>query len=186
MRDANLDVRVPIDLRTDLEALAVRQGRTLSDVVREACRTYADHNLAGTAGLFDRADLAGPNPLTYNGPGSARTNDPATAKDAASMVAPRIGSQRHQALLLIEANPRTTDDVIAAMQLAASRHGRRGPAVNGVARRVTDLYQAGAIEPLTRDGIVQTRPTRNNRDAIVWAITPAGRRWLAEVEDQAA
>lgn len=73
--------------------------------------------------------------------GVARNNDPPTARRAAWESTPRAGSQRAIALQHFQnagAKGLTADDVCALMPQAA---------VNGLARRVTDLLQGGLIEP---------------------------------------
>jgi hypothetical protein len=174
-RDSSIAARIPLDLRADLEALAgTEAGHDLSAVIRRLLREGADQRLGrtptGAAGLLA-------------GPGRSRRRDPATAKAAASRVAPRAGTQRRRALEAIiraGAHGATADEVIASMQ-----SGGRDVAVNGIARRVADLKEAGAIStianPITADGDPITRPTRHGAEAEVYVATELGRAWLAEV-----
>lgn len=183
MRDATIAARVPVDLRDNLLDLARRRGVDLSTIVRAACRHYADTHANGGTGWAPQAHVPlRANPLLVAAPGAARRNDPATSKAAALDVAPRAGTRRARALRAIaDAGWRgaTTDEVVAALERQA---GRR-LAVNGIARRVTDLVQAGAIvAAVDSAGNEAVRPTRNGKNALVWVITDHGRAWLAEAE----
>lgn len=201
VRDATIAARVPVDLREDLERLVERDKRrgsdaTLTTVIRRLLRQGADAELAPavTYGL-NAADY---HTLRLNhAPGRARAGDPGTSRAAARDVAPRAGSQRRRALELIAAaghHGMTTDEVIAELEAQAIRDGRRPPAVNGVARRVTDLLQAGAItgavdqldgvDPVTGSSLVpRTRPTRHGSRATVYIATAHGKTWLATTEE---
>lgn len=180
---STIAARVPLDLREGLEALATREGHgDLSTTIRRLLREGLDAELANGRGrLFDARQ------------GAARKADRPTAKRAARLVAPRAGSQRRRALEHFAAVAQwwiahpldrrpgrdglTTDEVIAREQALG-----RDVAVNGFARRVTDLLEAGAIESVVVAGEYVTRKTRHGSDAQVWRITAKGRRWLAETE----
>lgn len=172
--DVTVAARVPLELRAELEQARDTAGDAdLSVTIRRALRAEADRVLgrapAGAAGLFAPAK------------GSARRHDRATSTQAALDVAPRTGSQRRRALAIIEGHGQhgaTTDEVIAELEQRAAIEGKSPPAVNGVARRVTDLLQADAITPLTLDGAEATRPTRHGSQAIVYVATEKGRAWL--------
>lgn len=179
LRDTTVAARVPLDLRTDLEAVVQRDREPdLTAVLRKALRRYADERLgrapAGAGGLFAPAQ------------GAARRRDRSTSTQAALDVAPRTGSQRRRALEVIAAmgiNGATADEVIRALEQTGQRI-----AVNGVARRVTDLLQAGAIEPapfIHDDGTpgVIARRTRNGSHATVYVITAKGTAWLQEAHN---
>lgn len=185
-KDTTVAARVHVDLRADVErAVVVNGDADLSVLVRRALRNEADRILGNGP--------AGANGLFAPGPGAARRNDPATAKAAAAAVAPRRGSQRHRALELIAAagdDGMTADEVIRELERIAERGGYYGPAVNGVARRVTDLLQAGAIaakrdESVDADGghwhygyPAVTRLTRHGAQATVYVATEKGHAWL--------
>lgn len=186
VRDATIAARVPLDLRQDLELLAARRDTDLTHVIRWAVRELVDRELHGMPDSLARR-LFGPRQ------GTTRRHDHATSNAAARDVAPRTGSQRRRALAHIVAageHGATTDEVIAVLERTASVLSRRPPAVNGVARRVTDLLEAGAIEEARCNGTchhercdgshVLTRKTRHGSDAIVWVATDKGRSWLQE------
>lgn len=169
--------RVPEDLRTDLEAIAAQDGVELSHVMRGALRAFADHALGrapeGDGGLF--APQAG----------TTRRHDRSTSTKAAADVAPRTGSQRRRALEVIVdagADGATTDEVIVTLTRVAKRLGQAEPAVNGVARRVTDLVEVGAVETtmIVGTSTEATRKTRHGSDALVWVATAKGRAWLGQ------
>lgn len=191
-RDSSIAARVPLNLRADLELIVSRDGEAdLSVVIRKALRRYADERLgrtpAGAAGIFEPAQ------------GAARRRDRSTSTAAAIDVAPRTGSQRRKVLNAYGgagARGLTADEVMALLEAAGAR-----VVVNGIARRVTDLLQAGAIEaleaaPCGHDEldaveagarIYATRPTRNGSAATVYVITAKGRAWLeADRQERAA
>lgn len=202
LRDRTIAARVPLDLREDLETIASRGGVDLTTVIRGALRGYADASLgrdtdaaAGYRAILDLAAASIPGRGLFGAAqGAARRRDRSTSTQAAIDVAPRTGSQRRRALAIIAAagdKGATADEVIEVLQAAARGAGVRGPAVNGVARRVTDLLQAGAIAPVlieeTRSSLADgtarqelTRPTRNGSAATVYRITSKGRAWLQE------
>lgn len=178
-QDSTVAARIPIDLRADLERLAelkpleVVNGKpTMTPHLRRAIREYVDRELgngpAGGAGLFAPAN------------GAVRRHDGATSKRAASQVAPRTGTQRRLALEAIAAAGKrgmTTDEVVVALDGLA--------APNSTPRRVTDLLESGAIEPVPHPvaehaaaGIPFTRLTRYGSQATVWVATEKGRAWL--------
>lgn len=170
--------RVPQDLADDVRHIAHHRNLSESDVVRIALREYCDRELGRTLpGLF------------ANTAGAARRSDPATAKRAAQDVQPRTGSQRHRILTLYAhadsvAVQRgrwgmTADEVCAALE---RQHLPGRVAVNGVAKRVSELYHAGAIAPIPD----QTRPTRNGSDATVYTITTKGQAWLEAAQEPPA
>lgn len=165
--------RLPRDLRDDLEALAKSRDVDLSTVLKMAAREYVDRELHGKPGN---------GALFRPSPGAARGSDPGTSKRAAALVAPRTGSQRRRALWLIaDAGQRgmTADEVIERLELEARHAGHPPPAVNGVAKRVSELAHAGAI---VDDGDVidgpRTRKTRHGSAALVYVATDLGRAWL--------
>ena len=178
-RDATVAARVPLDLRQDLELIAKRTGTDLTHVIRQFLRAGADVELG-------RAE---PPVIERLGPptGARRRNATPTEAAAALDVAPRLNTQRRRALEHFDDHRRglTADEVIALEQAA----GRR-VAVNGLARRVTDLLQAGAIRELlvgevwvegelvADGGAGITRQTRNGSQAQVYVITAKGRDWL--------
>lgn len=193
---STIAARVPDDLRDDVRGLVGTNGyEDLSQVVRKALRELVHRERTGAplaGGLFDP------------GQGAARRHDRATSKAAALDVAPRVGSQRRRALEVITLARRagaTTDEVILELERQARASGTRPPAVNGVARRVTDLLEAGAIEELRRppkederlrevwtetatgrdpdEPVTVTRKTRHGSQATVWVSTAKGRAWLA-------
>lgn len=184
-RDATIAARVPVDLKTDLEALLARDrardpDATMTTVLRRLLRRAADDELVGRPTAGER--------LFAGGRGAARGGASPTAKAAASRVAPRIGSQRRLCLEVFGAagiHGATTDEVIHKLEVIFARTRSRPPAVNGIARRVTDLLQAGAIaavpDPFTGLEPPMTRTTRHGVDAQVYAITSVGRRWLEQV-----
>lgn len=182
VRDVSIAARVPLELRADLERLAARDGATdpaadLSRVIRRLLRAGADVELATGKRITPGNGAAG---LFAPQPGKARRRDPATSKAAASRVAPRVGSQRREALELVAAageRGATADEVIAELE---RRHPDRRIAVNGIARRVADLKEAGAIDTvlIAADGRVRSRLTRNGAAAEVYVATPLGRAWL--------
>lgn len=210
VEDATVAARVPTSLRQDLEAVRDLVGDPdLSVTMRRLLRAGADVELK-RGGRIDlerlQADLAttpagglfGPRP------GARRKRGRATSEQAAADVAPRSGSQRRRALEVLAhraAHGATADEVIAELERQAVARGVRPPAVNGVARRVTDLLQAGAIEPVRFDRVDRvvgpgfdrpvapgelvipgyaelTRRTRNGAQATVYAITAKGLEWL--------
>ena len=202
MRDTTIAARVPLDLRADLERVVelVAKGDpefTLTKAIRIACREWTDRHLSAAGETSGRLDLmqsfaerageqADITPLELQA--RVQTNGTATSRKAYSDSAPRHGSQRRTALELIAGQPRrglTTDEVIARMEASGLR-----VAVNGIARRVTDLKQAGAITPaMTAPGgdiIIPggtepvTRLTRNGSHAEVYVVTDKGREWLQE------
>lgn len=174
--------RLPDDLADDVLTIAARDGVSESDVIRIALRDYCDRELGRTLPV-----------LFANTAGAARRSDPATAKRAAQDVQPRTGSQRHRILELYAhaalarvADVRvglTADEVCAALE----RQHRGHVAVNGVAKRVSELYHAGAILPhLDSDGDDVTRKTRNGSDATVYTITTKGHAWLTAAQEPPA
>lgn len=175
---ATISARVPVDLRADLEELARRDGNLeLTPIIRAALRQYADARLRPTAaagGLFDNGQA-----------GAYRKRGRSTERTAAEWVAPRIGTVRARVLkLYADAGDHglTADDVIQHLDAVARRLRQKAPAVNGTARRVTDLLQAGMIEPaLDEDGHERVRLTAHRTPATVWRITPAGEAAAAEL-----
>lgn len=204
-KDVTMAARVPLDLREEAEQVVanVRERGTnhlrrdpefdLSSVIRLAVRRFVDVELHGMPEDLANGHLFGPRT------GAHRRRDRATSTAAARDVAPRSGSQRRRALeVIVAAGARgmTTDEVINYLEANRER-GSRPPAVNGVARRVTDLYQAGAIEPammtvddvdagvnlqIDRAGelVPRTRTTRHGSQATVYIATAKGRAWLQE------
>jgi hypothetical protein len=173
-----ISARVPVDLRTDLEELARRDGNhELTPVIRAALRQYADARLRPAAvagGLFENGQE-----------GAYRRRGRTTERTAAQWVAPRIGTVRAQVLALYaDAGDHglTADDVIQHLDARARRLRVKAPAVNGTARRVTDLLQAGMIAPaLDEDGHERVRLTRHRTPATVWQITTAGAQAAEEL-----
>lgn len=197
-RDATVAARIPLDLRNDLEELARRGGVDLSVIIRGALRGYADAALghhteaaAGHRALFAAGLLRG-------GQGAARRAAGPTERAAALGVAPRVGTARRRALELLEgagAHGLTADEVQAGLERRAHYTGERAPAVNGTARRVTDLVQGGLARPHLIEvtsasladgtaGEVRTRPTRHGAQATVYVITAAGIRALEDARDR--
>jgi Arc/MetJ-type ribon-helix-helix transcriptional regulator len=173
--DSTIAARVPLEHRAELNAL-VEAGhyKDLGALIRTATNELAARHRAGNG-----------NPLIGDHAGAARRSDPSTSKAAARDVAPRSGSQRRRALEVIRdagAHGATTDEVIEVLDLSRPPGAPR-PAVNGVARRVTDLLQAGAIEtvPLVGTSTPATRKTRHGSDALVYVVTAKGRAWLEAV-----
>jgi hypothetical protein len=205
--DSTIAARVTAELRNDLEAHVARlrglgvhypDGREVdrSFVIRQALRAYLDGEArlepGREPGLFDSTDR-GEGRLRWEplaGPGTARRADPETAKAAARQDPGRKGSQRRRALEAFEAagaKGLTTDQVV--VELTPAPH-------NGVARRVTDLLQAGLIEPIPREPAMYgddtrppdviespwvTRETRTGTPAMVWRITGQGLVELGKV-----
>lgn len=197
-RDATVAARVPHDLRADLEKIAARDGLELSLVIRRILRAGADRELNG-----DVTVLAGADGL-FSSTGTARRRGTPTELAAALKVAPRVGTARFNALAAFELaghRGHTPDEVCALLEPAP---------VNGTARRVTDLAQAHAIEPLRLVGatagprataanvqrpLARDEHVLENTDAVVrktragaWAhvyvITPLGHRLLEDARAQ--
>jgi hypothetical protein len=174
VRETTIAARVPVDLRTDLEAIRQRSGDPdLSHTIRRILRAGADRELAGNpTGLLPSRGFA-------NG-AKAHANDPATAKAAAAKLKPpRVNTHRRYALERIShtgADGMTADELICW----ADEHDGIPYAIS-LARRVSELLQADAVEPATDpDGLRVTRPTRAGNRAQAWRITARGRRWLEQ------
>lgn len=202
-RDAVVSCRVPLDLRSDLEEVAALEGHgELSLVARAALRAYADHKLG-------RSPVGAS--MLLGGTGARRRTSGPTEVAAALKVAPRVGTQRRRVLELYEeVGPigLTADAVHSCLEgrdfvqqpiVSLRRHH----AVNGIARRVTDLLQGGLIiektasgntadrkaktdgEGVTQEGVL-TRQTRHGAQAIVYVISAAGHRALEDVRAREA
>jgi hypothetical protein len=102
-------------------------------------------------------------------PGAPGTKERHDASDTMAMAAlqamPRSGTQRRKVLAAIAEKPRTDDEL--QYDLAMSGNTERP-------RRV-ELVEGGWIE----DSNVR-RPTHDNQDAIVWALTHRGRTALGQ------
>lgn len=173
--NVNVAARIPIALHTDLQALAARDSVDLSTVIRHALRAYADQRLTTPAGLFDpRQGITG-------------NASPETSRQAATLVKPRTGTQRHTILDLVAraAHGLTADQIGRIL-----RAGNRNPPQSGVSARVNELVAAKALMPLRHytgdprgltedvlDGIV-VRRTSAGAPARVLVATPLGRDWL--------
>jgi hypothetical protein len=213
-RDVTMAARVPLDLRAEAEELVTKVRNAGAPGIGRDPEFDLSHVIRlGVRRLVDEELHARPRPGRLFNPreGSSRRHDRPTSKAAALDVAPRAGSQRRRALEVIVGRGdrgATTDEVIEVLE-ASHR-----VAVNGVARRVTDLLQAGAIEPLlavlgssgwqahTADhriarppragegtvpgGAEVTRVTRHGSRAIVYVATAKGRQWLEASERSAA
>lgn len=185
--------RVPALLRAQVEA-ATRPGETQSDTVRRLVAEGLDAERRAHE--------------TMAGPGTHRRNDKPTARRAAWEVTPRAGTQRAKALghfRTAGARGLTPDEVCALMPEGA---------INGIARRVTDLLQGGLIEPATwhepepgrpyisagvwrnrgtgpyeepidGPGSQITRPTRHGAKAGVYVITATGLQVLTDIDRKA-
>lgn len=148
--------RVPAGLKARLRDAASARGVDASVVIREAVEAY-----------LAPADPTG---VLRGGQGAARRDARPTARAAALAVAPRVGSQRYRALTKFMGagdDGLTTDEVCVAIPELP---------VNGLARRVTDLLQAGFIRPAAYVGTSSpvTRTTRAGAQAQVWVITDKG------------
>jgi hypothetical protein len=164
----------------------------LSSGIREALHLWLRVQ-EGKLTVLPASTVAAAAALENGTPGTARRRDPATSRKAAADVAPRIGSQRRRVLeQFARAGEEglTTDELLAILERAhlfmhlftdPDDRPSEPPPANGVARRVTDLLDRGALEPATLAGTSTpvTRPTRRGRAAQVWTITPKGRSWLA-------
>lgn len=74
----------------------------------------------------------------------------------------------------------TVDQIVEALEAL----GKKAP-TNGIARRMTDLVQAGAARPaLDTAGEPIRRATRNGREAPVYVPTPLGRQWRDELQSE--
>lgn len=188
--DTMLGARVTLELRHDYEELARRRDLPdLSPLIRAALRRYADEELGRIAHPPAPPRIFDPRP------GAARGSDPSTSKAAAALVRPRTGTQRRRILELYYANREpglTADECVAFLELEARQRGTAPPAVNGVAKRVSELAQAHAIEPAViigpvgGAGDVLTRPTRHGVEATVYRITELGTAWLRPTPDRKA
>lgn len=172
--DPTVAARIPAERRAELLELAHADGVPASALINRALAEYLERRRTG-------ADLFAPRQ------GTTRRHDRETSRRAAADTAPRTGTGRRRALeVIVDAGDygATTDEVLAALEVNASLDGERSPAANGVARRVSDLLEVGAIEEAR---IVNgagtgplTRATRHGSDAIVWRVTVKGRQWLRE------
>lgn len=156
--------RIPSDLRAEIDNYRRAEGCCDAEVVRRALRAF----LSGAE--IPRAESL----FTRRTRGAARSYGRVTEKRAAQGVTMRRGTACFDvARLLIECGPLTTDQVCAMLPERP---------VNGTARRVTDLLDAGyAAELLDEFNAPVTRKTRNGADAIVWQITLRGRERYREV-----
>lgn len=186
LRDVTIAARVPLSLRTDLEALLAERRSIgdhrpdggpldLSTVIRRACALYVDANLNGARrGTLELGALDG-RPRAHRG-------GPATEQEAAEGAWPRAETQRRRALeLLRDAGERgLTGDELDLELNAGVYNGRR---------RLSELKAAGWAEP-ARERIVNNdvatvsaprrRKTRAGHWAEVYVLTPAARIRLAE------
>lgn len=183
LRDVTIAARVPLSLRTDLEALRDEfAGRgelradggplDLSVVIRRACAEYVDRNLRNARpGTLE--SLAG-RPRSHRG-------GPITEQEAAEGAWPRANTQRRRALELVRdaGNEGRTGDELDELLAAGVYNGRR---------RLSELKAAGWVEVrrhLTVDGYVPIRrKTRAGHAAEVYVLTPAARIRLAEEDKQ--
>lgn len=184
--DPTMAARVPADLRDEALALVgTPRFPDRSSVLRIALRELVDRE-NGRANGQPATGLFAPRE------GTTRRHDRSTSRKAAADTAPRTGTGRRRALeVIVRAGlaGATTDEVVAMLERL---HPGQRIAVNGVARRVTDLLEAGAIEEARCNGTcaqrecdgshVATRPTRHGSAAIVWTATDKGRRWLEETD----
>jgi hypothetical protein len=164
------------------------QPYDLSTGVREALHLWLRVQ-EGKLTVLPAGTVAEAGALENGTPGAARRRDPATSRKAAADVAPRIGSQRRRVLeQFARAGEEglTTDELLAILereylQIFPPDRPSEPPPANGVARRVTDLLDRGALQPATLAGTSTpvNRTTRRGRAAQVWTITPKGRSWLA-------
>lgn len=96
---------------------------------------------------------------------------------------PSRTSQAYRALEFIVdirgARGATADDVARWFERTRGR-----AQINGIARRLADLDEAGAIQPLVLNGDPVTRPTRTGRAARVYVATTLGRAWINRTKDQ--
>lgn len=182
-RDVTIAARVPLALRTDLEAVRVelvRQGRTkvdgdeldLSAVVRIGLGELRDRVLAGRGELLTYSSgetSARLLPLDRMAP-AAQVNGPATSKEAARAVFPRRQTQRRRVLELLEAagNRGHTGDELDDL-LGVTYSGRR---------TLSELKRGGWVEVRRamlasgKSGPVR-RTTRLGNAAEVYVLTPA-------------
>lgn len=173
--DCTVSARVPADLRADLvKVCELRGDEDLSATIRWALRTAADQGLAGAVADDDPR-------LFYAQPGATVAAVKPQAPRSGPVKPPGPGTMGAGALEVIAtASAGATVDEIE--QHLERREGRRIP-TNGLARRVTDLLQAGAITTAIavrgdqESRVTATRITRNGRAAQVYVITDLGRAW---------
>ena len=166
--------RVPEDLKEAARAAAAAgQWEDLSTIVRLglglALKLGQAEATRALARLEAGEELLGA-PAT-----SHRIGLPAE-RTAAARASRTAGAARLEVLRLAEAaggNGITADEVVREL-------GHRW-AVNGLPRRVTDLYQAGALMPARshHDGAILHRATRTGTPATVYVVTETGRAAIA-------
>lgn len=192
--------RVPPERKQALYAFADEDGVPASELLNTALAEYLERRRNGR----DVARMEAEENLRRPREGTTRRHDRGTTKRAAEYAAPRTGTGRRRALVIIASRPNgaTTDEVLEALERRAAGRGERPPAQNSVARRVTDLLEAGAIEEATEvyapesfsDGRTiarasdlprrtVTRPTRHGAAATVWTVTAKGREWVDAVTE---
>lgn len=205
LRDVTIAARVPLDLRTDLEAVRDRLKSTdpaidLSRVIRRACTEFVDRELARGPGSGPGGLLS---PAEANIEGGARrlgralgrldtepathVHDPATSKAAARAAWPKAGRRRRKVLdaLLAAGNEgRTADELDQELDLPNY----------DAARALNEVKRAGWAEAKrelrdTPGGEVRREPvrrrTRRGNMADVYVLTPAAVVRLAN-ENRAA
>lgn len=96
-----------------------------------------------------------------------RHDAPDTSRAAAKAVLPRTGTARHRVLAALAAEPRTDEELQRDLPMSANTERPR---------RVECVDAGWAEDSGTR------RLTGAGCESIVWRVTDAGRRALAEVE----
>lgn len=194
LRETTIAARVPLGLRTDLEALLVERQAAgdhrpdggeldLSTLIRRACAAYVDVNLGasrqGPSGTLELGSLNG-RPRSHRG-------GPATERQAAEGAWPNANTQRRRALEFVRnaAEHGLTGDELDVLLDAGIYSGRR---------RLSELKLAGWVEVKrgTHTDIVTGtvrlypvhRNTRAGNPAEVYVLTPAARIRLAEEAKQ--
>lgn len=184
-RDANLAARVPLDVRTAVEARVADLRRNgvhypdgrevdLSYVVRRALRRELDLPVAPL--------LVGPDLGPLDHAPRSHTGDPSTSRQAAAAAWPRANTQRRKALELIaQADPRPPRGY-AALTRVGTTGDELDTALGGYngRRRLSELKVGGWVEALIVDGQPVHRNTRNGSPAVVYVLTAAARHALDE------
>lgn len=189
-RDVTIAARVPLALRTDLEAVLVelrRQGRhkvdgselDLSAVLRIAAGELRDRVLGDVGTLTESAEgIAARRLGRLDGKPPTHRHGPETERMASNAAWPRANSQRRAVLALLEAagnDGLTGDELDAELERLGT-----GGTYDG-RRRLSELKAGGWAEPardVNRAPI--RRRTRRGQWADVYVVTPAALVKLGE------
>lgn len=194
MADATIAARIAPELKADLEAVRASAGdETLTVTIRRLLRKAADVELGHPEELNAEHVPHGTPLMASTVPpairGQTTVDDhlaapmPPMENPAVRDTPPRPGSQRRGALAFIAdrgTEGATVDEVVHSFEAVYRAAGRKiAPA--SIARRVTDLAQADAIEPDFRADAPdkqRVRETRQGGEAVVYVVTEKGLEWL--------